>query len=318
MVTPEADKATQRQPSQPCPNGLPLLPKSTQEGQPCLALSGLPTPTVQPTQVQESKSSSLVGPPSPAMPSHAMPTQERATQEEDKTPLHTWENVKVLKGKNLHDAKRYLGGRYGKRCTECGLESDDEQFFDIHHIDGNPQNNKRGNLFLADHPCNARLNGNVRAEKVKARLSSLVHPVESVSDVRQDAGVRTERGTGAVVVGVRAYPSEAQWESQEGVRHDRQRSLWNAWILDQLVLKDGSKVKGPFVGREVFGFSELAYMAPRALGVGSSKTYMTYINEDHFGPLEIIKTSGRKYVMLRKEWIQKHGGIIPKMEEDDD
>jgi hypothetical protein len=251
-----------------------------------------------------------------------MPTQERATRElepEDKTiPRFTWENVKVLKGKNLHDAKRYLAGRYGKRCSECGLESDDEQFFDIHHIDGNPQNNKRGNLFLADHPCNARLNGNIRAEKVKARLSSLVHPVESVSESRQDAGVRTDRGAGAVVVGVRAYPSEAQWESQEGLRHDRQRSLWNAWILDQLVLKDGSKVKGPFVGREVFGFSELAYMAPRALGVGSSKTYMVYINEDHFGPLEIIKTSGRKYVMLRKEWIEKHGGIVPKMEEDDD
>lgn len=41
------------------------------------------------------------------------------------------------------------------------------------------------------------------------------------------------------------------------------------------------------------------------------------MSQEHLLPLEIKQIGNRKYVMFREDWIEKHGGTLPKMEEDD-
>jgi len=297
--------------------------KEKESAQPSRASQGsLDTPVTptqasqgQPTQVLESALSGL--PALPVMPPlgglSGLSGQpwggEKGWEREDHSlAKFSWENVKVLKGKNRKRAVLYLAGRDGVRCTErCRLIVSDPLVLNVHHIDGNPGNNKRWSLRLVDQVCNSRLNGNLRANQVRARLSSLVHPAEREGEYSSTASVGVEVGVAA------------RWSNREGEKHDRERALWDAWVMDQLPSVGGlPRVRGPFVKSKILGLMQLAYMAPRALGLGSWKTYLGYIHEDHYGgPLEIKQIGGRKYVTLREDWIEKHGGILPKMEEDD-
>ncbi|MCJ7455273.1 HNH endonuclease [Candidatus Bathyarchaeota archaeon] len=325
-------EASQGQADQPCEGGSsqsaqvqpsqPALP-ATSQGQPASQpIEASEASQGQPAGAKEVAASSLLGGPSGPV-QLALSGQpwggENAWEREDhEVTKFSWERVKVLKGKNRERAVVYLAGRDGVRCTEgCRLIVSDPLVLNVHHINGIPENNMRWNLRLVDQVCNSRVNSNLRAKQVRVRLSSLVHPEEREREtaVSATAGVTA----GVVGVGVRSYPSVVRWSNREGEKHDRERALWDAWILNQLRDPVGGPVKGPFEGREMLGLMQLAYMAPRALGLGSWKTYLGYIHEDHYGgPLEIQQIGGRKYVMLRKDWIEKHGGIVPKMEEDDD
>lgn len=287
----------------PSQSGQPYQGKVDQSSQPDQASRG------EPTQVETTRPASLVEPSRHvlpvvlALPSLPSPTLERETPEEERASKFTWENVKILKGKNLRDAKKYLANHYGKHCTECGLQSQDEQSFDIHHIDGNRENNKRWNLRLTDHPCNARLNGNLRANRVRQRMSSLVHPVEKERENVSVVGVR-ERVTESVGGGLvsSAYPglSGTGWSGREGEKADEMRPLWNHWIRD--------KQNGPFCHRNFIQFKDLKFMAVHALGMGSSITYSRYIHEDaHGGPLEL-------YPELGKLWVRFIGDKVQKLE----
>lgn len=284
-------------------------PKATQ-GQPV-------TPTQaslgEPTQVQESTLSGLpampVTPPLASLSGQPWGGEKGWEKEDRNITKYSWENVKVLKGRNREHAVLYLAGRDGIKCTEeCKLIISNPLVLNVHHNDGYTENNKRWNLRLVDQVCNSRLNGNLRAHGVRTALSSLVHPAEREAEYTERTGVGAEVPAGGVI---RAYPSAARWSAREGEKHDRERALWDAWIVDA--------VRGPFAKSEILGLMQLAYMAPRALGLGSWKTYLGYCHEDHYGgPLEIKQIEGRKYVMLRKDWIEQHGGIVPKMEEDDE
>jgi 5-methylcytosine-specific restriction endonuclease McrA len=227
----------------------------------------------------------------------------------------SWENVKVLKGKNRERAVLYLAERDRKRCTECNLVTADPLLLNIHHIDGNRENNKRWNLRLADHVCNARLNGNLRADRVRARMSSLVHPEQSE---RERAGMARPPTAGvtlgdevledAVAHGVVPVPVGTRpWSSREGEKSERMRSSWNTWIRDL--------ENGPFANLEADGaisLTALTRIAVHAIGFGSSQTYEKYALDDHYGKklgepgiLEVFfDEKGRKMVRYRGPRLQ--------------
>lgn len=292
-------EASQGQPSQPAEGS---VDQSTQPDQ---------ASTGEPTQAQTPSLPTLVVPNVLALPCLASPTlaRERWLQEDKRITKFRWENVKILKGKNLHDAKKYLANRDGKICTECGLESQDEQSFDAHHNDGNRENNKRWNLRLTDHPCNSRLNGNLRANQIRERMSSLVHPAASAreNDVAVPSGavgLGDEVVEDAIADGVTPVPVGTRpWSSREGEKSERMRSSFNTWIRDS--------VNGPFASLDgeapAISLAALGRIAVHAIGFGSSQTYERYCLEDSYGKklgepgiLEVFfDEKGRKMVRFR-------------------
>ncbi len=231
----------------------------------------------------------------PSLPTHVC---EKAWDQEDKSIISfPWERMMRLRGANARRAKVYLATRDGRRCTLCGgLVKNVLRELEFDHINSNRTNNQRWNLRLTHHACNA-------SEYWRGRLASPVQP--PVCECENEGGQ----------VGV--FPvSGTPWSGREGEKHDVMRARWNAWVTDF--------ERGPFRGPEGrMRVRDLAEMAPRALGLGSSATYRRYINEDRFGPLEIVREDGVLFVRMRAS--EETGGkrkelppLPPKGEQNED
>ena len=197
---------------------------------------------------------------------------EKGWEKEDRSRiLFPWEHLVRLRGNHAIDAKHYLAERDGAKCVFCDLLVRDiftELEFD--HIDGNNRNNRRWNLRLSHHLCNV-----AAYHSMRPALSTPEREGEKGAD-----GYSNWRGS-------------APWNSREGEKHDVMRSRWDAWINDMK--------RGPFRGEGGFvRLRDLAAMAPRALGLGSSNTYRRFVEEDCFGgPLEKFSRDGVLCVRYR-------------------
>lgn len=147
-------------------------------------------------------------------------------------------------------------------CFKCGVLVDIE-FAEIHHINENPYDNRLINTAPIHGKCNRELNG-VKGGMVNAERAAVL---------KQRYHVVTPKAVSESAGGADTY--EQEWTSKEGEKHDQMRFKWNVWILDL--------ENGPFAKGQTYLFKELAYMAVRALGLGSSVTYRRYIMEDHYG-----------------------------------
>jgi hypothetical protein len=164
----------------------------------------------------------------------------------------------------------------------------------LHHLDRIESHNQLSNLEIAHQVCNNVENQKYRQAVLKAERE-VAQRLSSPTLVRE-----SERGS-TVAGGSHTYESDnaqgQEWSSREGEKHDVMRAKWDSWIMDN--------VNGPFKNRRIFLlFKELSYMAPRALGMGSSVTYRRYIMEDHYGGILqvfIDEKDGLRKVKLRVE-----------------
>jgi 5-methylcytosine-specific restriction endonuclease McrA len=223
---------------------------------------------------------------SDVQPATAIQGRENAWQQEDrKKILHKWELLVRLRGNSKRIAKEYLAERDGRRCQLCKMMVQDiHRELELDHIDADQRNNRWWNLRLAHHSCNS------------AAYRFQRQPAPSMPD-RERGKIDSVRGEkdgipeGEVSDFYPGY-SSTPWSNREGEKHDLMRARWNAWI--------GDLTNGPFHGvGGVVRLRDLAEMAPRALGMGSSQSYRRYINEDRFGPLEVFRDDGILFVRYR-------------------
>lgn len=145
----------------------------------------------------------------------------------------------------------------------------------LHHLNHRIYDNRLENLEPAHQTCNNIENG--------ARRSTRPSDPPCVSE--KTSGVQPHQNTGR-------DPDAQEWTSREGEKHDQMRAKWDRWIMD---IENGPFKKG--ADRRI---KELAYSAPKALGMGSSVTYRRYILEDYYGGTLVIyeNENGIKMVSL--------------------
>jgi hypothetical protein len=217
-------------------------------------------------------------------PATAIHGRENAWEQEDKDKiLHRWELLVRLRGNSKRIAKEYLAARDGRRCQLCKMMvQDTHRELELDHIDANHRNNRRWNLRLAHHSCNSA------GYRFQRQPAPSVPEREKIDSVRGEFDGMPHGEVSDLYPGYSSTP----WSSREGEKHDVMRARWNTWIDDMTT--------GPF--RAVGGMvrlRDLAEMAPRALGMGSSQTYRRYINEDRFGPLQVFRDDGILFVRYR-------------------
>jgi hypothetical protein len=228
----------------------------------------------------------LNGQPNHVQPSIASAGRENGWEQEDREKiLYSWEHLVRLRGNNKKIAKEYLAERDGRKCQLCKITVQDiHKELELDHIDTNHRNNKRWNLRLAHHSCNSteykfqRQPAPSMPESERGKIDSVHGEIDGIPD-----GEVSD-----------LYPGYGRtpWSNREGEKHDVMRARWNAWIDDL--------VRGPFRGvGGVVRLRDLAEMAPRALGMGSSQTYRRYLNEDRFGPLQVFRDDGILFVRYR-------------------
>ncbi len=228
-------------------------------------------------------------------PSHTSPSQpiveensvkKKGWELEDTNRIRfSWENIVLLRGRRLKQAKSYLFERDGDQCAFCESPVNGPPEFhgtDVDHIDEVRRNNRRWNLRLAHHDCNAIISQRNR----NAHALSMLSEGEREKSMRAAELNRTPRafrgGVGTEKISD-TYPGwGSEWSNREGEKSDVMHARYDAWINDM--------ERGPFrdVGA-LIRLQDLADMAPRMLGIGRSQTYRKYIKEDRFGPLEVFR-----------------------------
>jgi hypothetical protein len=267
----------------------------------------------------------------PATPA-SQPTQRRGRRgwesEDKKVILFSWENLVRLRDNKRKEAIDYLVKRDEPFCIFCTGDivkrPDGKWETDIDHIDRNTRNNKRWNLRLAHHGCNSTDGNNLHQSQPAPSMPATLES-ERESSVGAEA-VRDAIGSGKM--GEYAFRLTRPWKNREGEKHDAERPGWNKWVRD---LKNG-----PFEGiGAIISLDALSKMAVHGVGMGSSKTYRVFAEEDQFGKVrgepgifEIFKENGVKMVRYRGPSkiqtvasTQVTGVKAPddsKMEEDDD
>ncbi len=173
----------------------------------------------------------------------------------------------------------------GVSCAICHRRERKGHKLEPHHIDGKSHNNQAWNLAFAHKTCHlelSRLNQQFRNPR-----GSLAIERDARSKPRERENISTAGPPGAGW-------SDTPWANREGEKHEVMRERWNAWIID--------KQDGPFHAEGMrVRKSDLAAMAPHALGLGSSVAYLRYIKEDQMGGvLSIFREDGLLWVELVK------------------
>lgn len=271
------DEASQGQADQPCDGGLGESAQA-QPSQPALPSTSQGQPASQPTQQRG----------------------RRGWESEDKNaPLFPWENLVRLREDKRKDAIEYLVARDDPFCVFCSGDivkrPDGEWETDIDHMDRNTRNNKRWNLRLAHHGCNSTDGNNLRQSQPAPSMPAMPES-ERVSSV---CGEEARDAIASGKVGEYAFHATRPWRNREGEKHDAERAGWNKWIRNL--------ENGPFEGiGAVISLDALSKMAVHGVGMGSSKVYRVYAEEDQFGKtrkepgiLRIFKRDGVKMVEYR-------------------
>lgn len=166
--------------------------------------------------------------------------------------------------KIIHSYRQGYDGTKAACYCGCGHVASIDHM-EVHHIDGNPANNRIKNTAPAMPLCNKRLNGKKGGEinRQRAAAHHATFPTVAPLYVR-------EAGAPAPA---HAYAG-AQWTSKEGRKHDILRGKWDA-LLWTLFNPDDEDLN--YIGR-----GQLANFArsPDFVGEGTSTTFYKMIAED--------------------------------------
>ena len=176
-------------------------------------------------------------------------------------------------------------------CCICGKIGEVEDM-DVHHYNHIVGDNRLANIGPAHGKCNDAENGRSKQAYVDR---SCAYPRQGEGENQEQAATRTA---------TQAQLSSLSFSNKEGAKHEVMRPSYDNWIRDA--------VNGPFAKTYRIAKLQLSEAAPYACSkqkgkaLGSSKTYLKYINEDIQGKILIEETEyGVSSVSLNKDLLAK-------------
>lgn len=174
-----------------------------------------------------------------------------------------------LQGKQIHSLIQGYDGIKAE-CYKCSQIIDDIRHAEVHHINGNPYDNRISNTPPVHGLCNRELNGKKGGEINRQRAAAYRSQFHIVTPayVRENiASAHMHTGAdGDAYAGV-------QWTSKEGKKHDKMRSKWDALLWTMF---DANTPEAMVTKKHLANYARSADF----VGEGTSTTFYKMIAED--------------------------------------